>query len=376
MEEHPSSPQYIALDRTRPSVLSTSRLYGWFLNSTSDRFDLGVHAKEIRGLWSLSAGYYTMYDYDLQGFKGSLSYDKYPINLQFNGFLNRSELALNLNRKRTYIEQIYQMKFVLPMRWIRGAFIHSAEVYASLDYLNLTINDTQAQGTPLQGAFVQGYEVQSHENLLRTGVGASYSVGLGTPLKRIYTPFLWGISLDYINDLKAEYPSRFDVQTSLYLPGVWPTHSLNIKALYSAQDFDKSEVSSAKMTLPYTYTSTLWSARGINPLWYSSKLVVRSQYDFPLLYPNFGVGNAIYFKRIRANVFYDVMGYSLTEVSESVGYKDDKALVPNHFFASYGASLFLDNTYFNVVGLTLGFEYYKIKDREDTGVNILLQLNL
>ena len=63
-------------------------------------------------------------------------------------------------------------------------------------------------------------------------------------------------------------------------------------------------------------------------------------YMLPLVYPDFGLFDVVYFRRIRANFFADYARYTLprsTEIGKSIGLE-----------------LFFDNRYFNEFPVTSG----------------------
>ena len=95
-----------------------------------------------------------------------------------------------------------------------------------------------------------------------------------------------------------------------------------------------------------------------------------SNYHFPLLYPDWGFGNIVYFKRIRANGFYDYThGKNL--------YSGNKFL-----FRTAGAELFFDTKWWNEAEVTFGLRYSRLLDDDlfgEIGKNrweLILPVNL
>ena len=78
-------------------------------------------------------------------------------------------------------------------------------------------------------------------------------------------------------------------------------------------------------------------------------------YHLPLLYPDWGFGNIVYFTRIRANVFYD--------------YTDLKSLrYQTHYqLRSYGTEIYFDTKWWNQQPLQFGIRYSRLIDSKLVG---------
>jgi hypothetical protein len=75
-------------------------------------------------------------------------------------------------------------------------------------------------------------------------------------------------------------------------------------------------------------------------------------YHLPLVYPDAGVANALYFLRLRADVFYD---YTRTydTFTDGSAYKN---------FRSTGVAVFFDTQWFNQVPISFGIRYDYLLD--------------
>ena len=86
-----------------------------------------------------------------------------------------------------------------------------------------------------------------------------------------------------------------------------------------------------------------------------------ANYGLPLLYPDFGFLGIAYFKRIRANLFYD---YGVGEISR---------LALKTKYNSVGGELIFDNTYFNLLPLSVGVRAsYLLQNDPASNKNCLL----
>ena len=80
---------------------------------------------------------------------------------------------------------------------------------------------------------------------------------------------------------------------------------------------------------------------------------MKLNYTFPLMYPDFAVGKFIFFKRIRANLFYDQDFFSTFSDS---GFSVHRTA---------GLEIKFDNVYFRDFEIPVGIGFdYKIDDKD------------
>jgi hypothetical protein len=92
-------------------------------------------------------------------------------------------------------------------------------------------------------------------------------------------------------------------------------------------------------------------------------------YHFPLVYPDFGIGNIVYFLRLRANGFYDH--------TELKYYRNNIQLQ----LRSAGAEVFFDTKWWNEYPVSFGIRYSRLMDGELMGLapnqwEFILPINL
>jgi hypothetical protein len=75
-------------------------------------------------------------------------------------------------------------------------------------------------------------------------------------------------------------------------------------------------------------------------------------YHFPLVYPDMGIGNIVYFLRVRANAFYDYTDLKY--------YRGDQHLQ----LRSAGGELFFDTKWWNEYPVSFGIRYSHLFDGE------------
>ena len=144
--------------------------------------------------------------------------------------------------------------------------------------------------------------------------------------------------------------NQFSALSSIYLPGLFSNHSLKLSGAYEKQgDYNETVHNSY-----YIFPSLIRFPRGhLMPL-YENLMKFSADYTFPVLYPDFGIASVLYFKRLRANIFYDY-----ASVKKLGDYK-------NTIYSSAGAELFLQ---FNIFRIQYPFEIgwrtsYKIEPGE------------
>jgi hypothetical protein len=97
-----------------------------------------------------------------------------------------------------------------------------------------------------------------------------------------------------------------------------------------------------------------------------------ANYQLPLLYPEWGIGNIVYFTRVRANLYYDytkAMDFFITGNTYNAKYR------------SYGSEIFFDTQWWNELPISFGIRYSRLLDPdfEGRGPNqweLILPLNI
>jgi hypothetical protein len=79
-------------------------------------------------------------------------------------------------------------------------------------------------------------------------------------------------------------------------------------------------------------------------------------YHFPLLYPDWGIVNIVYFLRIRANIFYDFTNIKSLRTGNS------------YHLISYGTEIYFDTRWWNQQPITLGIRYSRLQDYKLAGL--------
>jgi hypothetical protein len=101
--------------------------------------------------------------------------------------------------------------------------------------------------------------------------------------------------LQYRGSTTSTLAHQFLATGNFYLPGILKTHNLVIDAAYQLRDTAKQ----------YYFTNNFPVSRGYDNVDFPRMWKLGVNYHFPLLHPDWGFANIVYFLRIRANAFYD-----------------------------------------------------------------------
>jgi hypothetical protein len=161
-------------------------------------------------------------------------------------------------------------------------------------------------------------------------------------IQHIYPRFGQTLILDYRTLISEQTAKQFLASGALYLPGLHMNHNLVIMAAYQGRDTLRQ----------YIFTNSFPFSRGYNVINYPRMWRVGVNYHFPLIYPDWGFGGILYFRRIRANAFYD--------------YTQGKSLRTGQTtpFSSVGGELFFDMKFWNIQTFTPGIRYSYLIDTD------------
>ncbi len=171
-------------------------------------------------------------------------------------------------------------------------------------------------------------------------------------LQNIYPHWAQSLLVQYRKLTSNPSADQFLVRGSLYLPGFSTNHSIVLDGAYQTQTFQHSN-----NLFNYSLPNNFPFARGYSSPDFPNMYKAGINYHLPLAYPDFGVANLIYIKRLRANLFYD--------------YARIEGNVNNHHyqydFRSAGTEIFIDTRWWNEQDITLGLRYSRLIDYKTTG---------
>ncbi len=126
---------------------------------------------------------------------------------------------------------------------------------------------------------------------------------------------------------------QYSTSGILYIPGFFKNHSIKIRGGYEKQ----KEYIQAEGSNYYWFSSKQSFTRGYDLPAYENMSFTSVEYQLPILYPEFGLGPLLYFKRLRGGVYYD------RSVFSPLGFKGE-----TYLYHSVGAELHLELRLFRI----------------------------
>ena len=236
------------------------------------------------------------YKYDMAEKTGQATFD-----FTYAGWFPVLDISANYGSRTAFTDSVNPVKysfneidlsggFTLPLHFTNGKFYSGLEISAHTQWYNITDN-TSPETDKLEGI------IQSFNYKLL------YYRYIKQAIKDVYPD--WG------QVLTAQFKHSPGGSNSLvtisalalrlYFPGFAPNHGIRIDAAYQKRE-----------TGDYRYANLINLPRGYLA---SSENEISSfgfNYKFPFLYPDFPIWHFVYFKRFKANMFYDI-GRSIHE---------------------------------------------------------------
>ncbi len=173
--------------------------------------------------------------------------------------------------------------------------------------------------------------------------GLSYSFYNQKAVQHIYPHWGWIGNITNRTAIGNTHANQFFISNQFYLPGLGKNHSLMLSLTYQQRDTLKQ----------YYFTNNFPMARGYSAVDYPRMWRTSVNYHMPLIYPDLGIGNIVYFLRIRSNVYYDAMW----QKSLRTGITTSKKTI--------GAELHFDTKWWNQQPFSFGIRYSRLLDRDE-----------
>jgi hypothetical protein len=253
------------------------------------------------------------------------------INLGANYIFDRRDFTTN-NKPIYWNEGQANAGLSVPLNLSKGRSL----VYLTMgsDYVLKTVSYKGAYKDTLGS---------SHLGYINAYVSFSHQVQQAR--QHIYPHFAQTLYINYRNAVQTVTARQFLASGIFYFPGLSFSHNIVFNLAFQNRD-----------TLnQYRYSNSFPFSRGYEVPNLRNMYKWGVNYHLPLAYPDFGLGNIVYFQRVRANVFYD---YTIGKVAYSNGARLNTA------FRSTGAELFFDTKWWNELPLNFGFRYSHLLDRD------------
>jgi len=214
-----------------------------------------------------------------------------------------------------------------------------------------------------KGRWYKNLTINSNYNINRLNVTGRYKDSIQSPLfQYIQASASWTsqvqkaaqhINPRFAQTLYIRYRTIIDKYTarqlfasgSVYLPGIGVNHSLVFAGAFQQRDTADQ----------YRFSNGFPFARGYDGIDGARMWKWSANYHVPLLYPDWGFGQIVYFTRIRGNLFFD--------------YAQLQNLRTKNIFSfrSTGAEIYFDTKWWNQEPVTFGFRYSRLLDNNAGG---------
>lgn len=283
----------------------------------------------------------------------------------------QSELSYTYNRNesshRAGLNMVYGGWYIQPLigvnnTWSRNVKVDAATTYFydelnvnagirlplnltagnEFRFLNLqaTVNNQQVKWKGLSKDLFNNLSFNFWEARLQ------YSSQIQKAEQHIFPHWAQTLLVQHRNIINQYTGHQTLVSGYLYLPGFSRTHSIVITAAFQMRDTMNQ----------YSFSNNFPFSRGYPGLNYPRMSRLGANYHATILYPDFGIANLIYFKRLRSNIFYD---YSTIKSLRS----------GNTFsFGTTGAELFFDTKWWNQQDVSFGIRYSYLLDYKILGI--------
>ncbi|WP_422359751.1 hypothetical protein [Reichenbachiella sp.] len=221
-----------------------------------------------------------------------------------------------------YAETVIGGAISIPLTWIKGNYSTSLTPAVEYDYHitnNLEIDETNIAFEDTNYSTLEGRLTFS---FLRRTAQQNLAPRLGVSL-----------SAQIVENLTESSNNKFVGVGTLYLPGVGKNHTLQLAGAYQYEPLDNI----------FQEVDAFQYSRGYKTPINDDFLRFSADYGFPLLYPDLGFFGITYFKRIRANLFYDLGKGSYDQDDLETDYN------------STGFEIIFDNTFLNILPASIGF---------------------
>ncbi len=174
----------------------------------------------------------------------------------------------------------------------------------------------------------------------------TYNGQIQKAVQQIYPRWAQSFLLQYRNIINKYSGHQLLVTGSLYLPGLAKTHNLVINSAFQRRDTANE----------YSFTNDFPFSRGYNGVNFPVMWKLGGNYYLPLMYPDWGFANIVYFNRIHANAFFDYSNVRSLRYGYQLQYK------------SYGAEIYFDTRWWNQQSVTFGIRYSRLIDYKLQGL--------
>ncbi len=215
----------------------------------------------------------------------------------------------------------------LPLNFTRGKLFRNLELATQLNGVKLVYDPKSVPLLPNKWVTYASQQI-------------IWSMQTQQALQHIYPKFAFVTRITNKSAIGKTSANQLYFGSQLYLPGIGKNHSLVTAFSYQQRDTLKQ----------YIFSNGFAMARGYEALDYPRMWKASFNYHMPLLYPDFGIANIVYFQRIRSNFFYDAMWLKSLRTGVTTNLR------------STGAEIYFDTKWWNQQPVSFGVRYSHLLD--------------
>ena len=265
-------------------ILNIFNIHSWMLNPNTVQPGVQVVSSDVLGTTQIGAGIDYNFNEKVFGGVASVSYGGiYPIITAGAGYGARYTVSGDLENSRiseSWTETSLNGGISLPFDLSKGIYSRGLEIGAKAELIRvdgrIDPNDDKLV-TPFQ-YYLQFYNSRhASERDIKPVWGQKLFVSfINTPL------------------ISKNHTTQGSANLDLYFPGIFRHHSLQIQTNYEWQEPNG-----------YTLGSYFLFPRGYDAIFHKNLYKLSADYTFPIFYPDLALGQWFYFKRFKANFFFD-----------------------------------------------------------------------
>lgn len=229
-------------------------------------------------------------------------------------FYSSADTLAELN----FDETSFGLDLGVPLSYLRGNYATS--FYPKVGFNMYNMSNLQAEG-----------RYYLNDNISAIDYGFKFSLLKRTAYQNLGTRLGLSVDLKMNATIDGSDANKTFFNTHVYLPGIGKNDYIDISGGYQKEPLKNK----------YQFEDVFVYTRGFMMPINDEIKSLSFNYNFPLCYPDFGIAGITYFKRIRANVFYD---YAEVNKKENIT-----------VLKSGGLELIFDNNYFNLAPISVGF---------------------
>jgi len=341
-------------------------------------------SQNMLGTLTVEAGYNADPNYRKEKWTANISYKAwFPVlDLKFkagdaigkDGLYTdlKDTFALDFNQKQYYYQLTPSVS--VPLNLSRGAWSRYISPSIKYNYYNAT----DYQYNRLDGTYTkQGFIPDPSGSYSVTKAG--YSLGVmeydlfGYNLRKgssLDVDTRWGqvIELNYRNSIwgTLDQGSQMAIFTKLYFPGIGRHHAIKLQNDFQWQA--GGDMTSSGMTQQHL-TSIVTMPRGYALMDGKYIYSLKTNYNMPLMNPDFSLGGLFYLKRVTANLFYDFSSrYYQSNIYEPFSTK---------YYQSIGTELMAEiHVARFLLPIGIGGRFAYLPEEESSYSELLISLNL